>query len=201
MKEARRTQADRTADTQEALIGAARQLFATHGYADIGTEAIVRTAGVSRGALYHHFADKTGLFAAVFETVEAEIAARLGEGIAAANESDPIEMMRLGARIWLDFCADPEVHRIVLIDAPAVLGWSRWTEISTRYNIGLVRTLLTQAIDAGRIPPQPVDATAHILLGAVREAVLYLARSQDALQARQETGAVLDRMIRALTAG
>lgn len=160
MRQSRRTQADRSADTREALVAAARQLFATHGYADIGTEAIVRAAGVSRGALYHHFADKSDLFAAVFETVEAEIAARLGDGIAASGESDPIEMMRRGASIWLDVCADPEVHRIVLIDAPAVLGWARWTEIGNRYNMGLVRTLLTEAIDNGKIPPQPVDATA-----------------------------------------
>lgn len=201
MKESRRTQADRSADMRGALIAAARQLFADRGYADIGTEAIVRAAGVSRGALYHHFADKGDLFAAVFETVEGEVATRIREGIAAAEGSDPIEMMRLGVSIWLDACADPEVQRIVLIDAPAVLGWVRWMEISNRHNIGLVRTLLTQAIETVRIPPQPVDATAHTLLGAVREAALYLARADDAVRARQETGAVLDRMIQALAAG
>src|SRR5262245_30559689 len=147
MADSRRTQAERSAETSEALIAAARTLFAVHGYADVSLETIVRTAGVTRGALYHHFADKTELFAAVFEQVDGEVAARMGDAIAAAGQTDPIEIMRLGARFWLDACADPEIQRIVLVDAPAVLGWTRWTEIGNRYNIGRVRDLLTHAIE------------------------------------------------------
>jgi hypothetical protein len=86
----------------------------------------------------------------------------------------------------------------VLVDAPAVLGWARWTEIGNRYNMGLVRALLAHAIEVGRIPEQPVDATAHTLLGALREAALYLARADDRSQARQDTGVVIDRLIQAL---
>jgi AcrR family transcriptional regulator len=153
MNDTRRTQAERAADTRESLIAAARALFAEHGFADVALETIVRAAGVTRGALYHHFPDKSELFAAVFEQVEAEVAARMGEAIASANQTDPIEVMRLGAGFWLDACADPEIQRIVLVDAPAVLGWTRWTEIGNRYNTGLVRALLTNAIETGRIPP------------------------------------------------
>ncbi len=201
MNDDRRTQAERSAETREALVAAARPLFAAHGFSEVALEAIVRSAGVTRGALYHHFADKTELFATVFEQVEGEVAARMGEAIAATGETDAIEVMRLGAAFWLDACSDPEIQRIALVDAPAVLGWTRWTEIGNRYNIGLVRTLLSSAIESGRIPPQPIDATALTMLGAMREATLYVARADDHDAARREAGAVIDRLIRALAAG
>jgi AcrR family transcriptional regulator len=194
----RRTQAERAAETRETLIAAARPLFAAHGFADVALETIVRAAGVTRGALYHHFADKTELFAAVYERVDGEVAARMGEAIGAAGETDALEVMRRGAGFWLDACSDPEVERIVLVDAPAVLGWTRWSEIGNRYNIGLVRALLTAAIETGRIPPQPVEATALTMLGAMREATLYIARSEQREQAREDAGAVMNRLIDAL---
>jgi AcrR family transcriptional regulator len=194
----RRTQAERAAETREALIAAARPLFAAQGFADVALEAIVRAAGVTRGALYHHFADKTELFAAVFEQIEGDVAERMGEAIAASGETDPIEVMRLGAGFWLDACSEPEVQRIVLVDAPAVLGWAQWTEIGNRYNVGLVRALLTNAVETGRIPPQPIEATVVTVLGAMREVTLYVARAEDHDQARREAGAVMDRLIRAL---
>jgi AcrR family transcriptional regulator len=186
--------------TREALIDAAVALFGDRGYAEVGTEQIVARAKVTRGALYHHFADKTELFAAVFEQVEGEMAERMAEAVAAARETDPVEVMRLGTRFWLDACADPEVQRIVLMDAPAVLGWERWTEIGQRYNIGVVTALLVDAIDSGRIPPQPVEATALTMLGAVREATLYIARAKNQRQARKDAGAVMDRLIDSLRA-
>jgi AcrR family transcriptional regulator len=199
-KDNRRTQAERAADTRETLIAAARSLFADPGFADVALETIVRDAGVTRGALYHHFADKTELFAAVFEQVEAEMAARMAEAVAAAGETDPIEVMRLGTRFWLDACADPEVQRIVLMDAPVVLGWERWSEIGQRYNIGVVTSLLADAIDSGRISPLPVEATALTMLGAVREATLYVARATNQREAREDAGAVMDRLIDSLRA-
>lgn len=200
MGDGRRTQAERSAETREALIGAARPLFAAHGFAEVTLETIVRAAGVTRGALYHHFADKTELFAAVFERVEGEVAERMGQAIAEAGETDPVEVMRLGAGFWLDACSEPEVQRIVLVDAPAVLGWTRWTEIGNRYNIGLVRALLGSAIESGRIPPQPIEATALTILGAMREATLYVVRAHDHQRAREDAGAVMNRLIRALSA-
>jgi AcrR family transcriptional regulator len=200
MDDTRRTQAARAAETREALIGAARPLFAEHGFSEVALETIVHAAGVTRGALYHHFADKTELFAAVFERVEGEVAARMGEAISAAGQTDPLEVMKLGAAFWLDACSDPEVQRIVLVDAPAVLGSSRWSEIGNRYNIGLVRALLTSAIETGRIPAQPVEATALTMLGAMREATLYIARAEQHDQARQDAGAVMNRLIDALAA-
>jgi hypothetical protein len=128
------------------------------------------------------------------------MAARLGEAIAASSQTDPVEVMRLGADFWLDVCSDPEVQRIVLVDAPAVLGWARWTEIGDRYNTGMVRALLTNAVETGRIPPQPIEATVLTILGAMREATLYVARAEDHDQARKDAGAVMNRLIRALDA-
>jgi AcrR family transcriptional regulator len=200
MERTRRTQAERAAETRDTLVKAARPLFAAHGFADVALETIVRAAGVTRGALYHHFADKTELFAAVFEEVEAEVAERMSRAIVTANQTDPVEIMRLGVSFWLDACSDPEVRRIALEDASAVLGWTRWTEIGNRYNMGLVQELLKSAIEAARIPPQPVEATALTLLGAMREATLYVARAEDHKQARREAGDVMDRFIAALSA-
>lgn len=199
-KGGRRTQAERAAETRDALMGAARPLFATVGFADASLETIVRDAGVTRGALYHHFADKTELFAAVFEQVEAEMAARMGEAVAAAGHSDPVEIMRLCSGLWLDACAEPEIQRIVLLEALAVLGWERWSDIGHRYNIGFVTGLLNEAIESGAIPRQPVEATALTIMGALREATLYIARADDQRQARADAGAVMDRLLEALRA-
>lgn len=153
MEVKRRSQLDRSAATRSALIRAARPLFAARGFAGVGTETIVRAAGVTRGALYHQFTDKTELFAAVSEEIEQELAARLGERIAAEAATDPIEVMTVGAGAWLDACAEPEVQQIVLLDGPSVLGWQRWREIGMRYGLGLVEGLLAHAIEVGRIEP------------------------------------------------
>jgi AcrR family transcriptional regulator len=200
MKDNRRTQAERTAATRDALIAAGRSLFSGHAYNAVSTETVVRTAGVTRGALYHHFADKAELFAAVFESVEAEVTGRIGAAIGEAGLSDPLAVMRLGAQTWLEASAEPEIHRIVLLEAPAVLGWERWREIGNRHNMGLVVALLAHAIEVGRIPPQPVEPLAHTLLGALREAALYLALAADRTQAAADVGAVIDTLINSLAA-
>ncbi|HEY3880835.1 MAG TPA: TetR/AcrR family transcriptional regulator [Trebonia sp.] len=197
---ARRTQADRSATTRDALIAAARQLFAEQGFADVPTDAIVAAAGVTRGALYHQFADKTALFDAVVEAVEADIARRLADEVAAAGISDPIEAMRCAVSTWLDICVEPEIHRIALIDGPSVLGWARWREVCKRHVFGLVQALLTQALELGAIRPQPVQPLAHVLMGAGDEAALYVAEAADHAQARAEMIAVLDQLVGGMTA-
>jgi len=200
MKVNRRSQADRSAATRAAHVGAARSLFAERGFGGVGTETIVQAAGVSRGALYHQFADKTELFGAVYEAVEEEIAGRLGERIAAARASDPIEVMMLGADAWLDACREQEVQQIVLLDGPAVLGWERWREIGMRYGLGLLEALLVHAIEVGRIPAQPVSALAQVLVGALDEAALYLARAEDQSLADEEVRAVIRGLVAGLVA-
>lgn len=200
MNDNRRTQAERSAATKDALLGAARPLFAAHGFGGVSTEAIVAAAGVTRGAMYHQFTDKAELFAAVFECVEAEITARIDAAVATAATTDPIQIMKFGAGIWLDACAEPEVQRIVLVEAPAVLGWERWREIGLRYGMGLVHGLIAHAISVGRIAEQPAEPLAQVMIGALDEAALYIARAEDRTRARQEVGAVIDRLVAGLAA-
>jgi len=200
MKINRKTQVERSEATRAALINAARGLFAASGFSAVGTEAIVRAAGVTRGALYHQFSDKTGLFAAVFEVVEAEITQRIDAAVSNSGQSDPIVLMKLGAATWLDVCAEPEVQRIVLIEAPAVLGWDRWREISLRYGMGLVQGLVDYGISVGRVVAQPVAPLSHVLIGALDEAALYVARADDPAEARREVGAVIDRLVQSIAA-
>ena len=197
---ARRTQADRSAATRDALVAAARQLFATQGFAEVPTDTIVAAAGVTRGALYHQFADKTALFDAVLEAVEADIARRLADEAAHAGISDPVEALRHAVRTWLDICVEPEIHRIALIDGPSVLGWTRWREVCQRHVFGLVQALLGYGIELGRIRPLPLRPLAHVFMGAGDEAALYVAESADRTRARAEMIEVLDQLIEGVTA-
>ena len=180
--------AERSEATRAALVAAARPLFAERGFAGVGTEEIVRAAGVTRGALYHQFRDKQELFAAVFEQVEAEVTQGTAQAAAASGTTDPLQALRIGAEAWLEACTEPEVRRIVLLDGPAVLGWEHWREIGMRYGLGLV----------DRLEPQPVRALAHVLIGAIDEAALYVATAEDQAAARAEVGAVLDRLLAVL---
>jgi AcrR family transcriptional regulator len=192
--------AERSEATRAALVAAARPLFAERGFAGVGTEEIVRAAGVTRGALYHQFRDKEDLFAAVFELLESELAQRTAAAAGASGTTDPLTELRVGAEAWLDACTEPEIQRIVLLDGPAVLGWERWREIGTRYGRGLVEAVLQAAVDAGHLAPQPIRPLAHVLMGAVDEAALYVATAEDPPAARVEVGAVLDGLITSLAA-
>ncbi len=182
--ESKRTQADRSAATRDALVSAARPLFAEQGYAAVSTDHIARAAGVTRGALYHQFAGKEELFAAVFEQVEAEIAGRLATQL--GSGTDPLAALHDGIDGWLQICSEPEISRIVLIDAPAALGWERWREIGQRYGLGLVEVAIQGLLDAGLLPDQPVRPLAHVLVGALEEAALYAARADDQARATAE---------------
>jgi AcrR family transcriptional regulator len=191
----RRTQAERTAATRALLIGAARKLFADNGFADVSTQAIVASAGVTRGALYHQFDDKSGLFAAVYEEVERDLVTDIARQIADDPPADPLEAMRIAARLFLDRCSAPDVQQIVLIDAPAVLGWDRWRAVGVKYGLGVIEGMLAHAIAEGAIPEQPLRPTAHVLLGALDEAALFVSRAANRDQARKEMDAVCDRLI------
>ena len=168
--------AERAAATRAALVASARRLFVERGYFDTGTEDIVRDAAVTRGALYHHFADKKALFEAVFEAVEDDLVAAAGD---APPDGDAFGRLRSGLLGFLDASLTPEVQRVLLIDGPAVLGWQRWRELEAQYGLGAIRQLLATAIAEGTLTPRPVDPLAHILLAALDEAALYIANADD----------------------
>src|SRR3954451_10692474 len=185
--------------THAALIAAARPLFAERGFAGVGTEEIVRAAGVTRGALYHHFSGKDDLFRAVFEQIESEVTERIAQG--ALSDPDPVAALRAGAEMFLDACLEPEVQRIVLIDAPSVLGWEGWREVASAYGLGLIKAGLAGAIEAGALAPQPVDPLAHVLMGALDEAAMYVAQADDPKKAREEAASIFEHLIESLRAG
>jgi AcrR family transcriptional regulator len=182
-----RTKSAQREATTAALIAAARALFAERGYAGVATEEIVHRAGVTRGALYHHFrGGKEDLFQAVLVQLSAETTRRVIE--AAGASDDPWEALVIGADAFLDACATRDVQQIMLVDGPAVLGWDVWRAADSDYALGLLEQALQRAIDAGRLTDQPAKALAHVLIGALDEAAMVVARADDPEAARAEMG-------------
>lgn len=179
--------------TRAELVAAARRLFAEHGYGGVGTEEIVRAAGVTRGALYHHFAGKKDLFRAVYEDIERELVEQIAA--VAVSAGDPVAALRAGAQAWLDACEEPDVQQIALLDAPSVLGWEEWREIGMRYGFGLVEGTLQAAVDAGLLDKQPVKPLAHLIVGAIDEAALVVARADDGGKTKREVDEAVQRFL------
>ncbi|MEO3976603.1 TetR/AcrR family transcriptional regulator [Streptomyces sp. CAU 1734] len=189
----------RSRATRAALVSAARALFAERGYAGVGTEEIVRAAGVTRGALYHQFRDKTDLFDATVRTVEAELTERIA-GQVMTDAADPVGALKAGARAFLDAFAEPDVERILLLDAPGVLGWRRWREIGQEHGLGVITAALEAALAGGATAGRPVPPLAHILLGALDEAALMVAHADDPEAARAEMTEALEHLVDGLLA-
>jgi AcrR family transcriptional regulator len=174
-------QQDRSKATRATLIATARRLFAERGYAGVPAGEIVAEAGLTRGALYHHFQDKQGLFKAVFLELETEVAEEIRAAMAVAAEP-------AGAALgtFLTACERPEMIQIGLIDAPAVLGWQTWREIESEHGLGLITEFLREASEAGELVTTAVDVLAKLLLSALIEAALVIANAQDRAAARQQ---------------
>jgi AcrR family transcriptional regulator len=167
-------QVERSEATRAALVTAARNLFSQKGFGDTATEDIVAAAGVTRGALYHHFRDKTDLFRAVYEDIEFEMKDRL-EG--AMDKGDIIEAIASGISAYLKECRNPVLQQIMFNDAPSVLGWEACVEIGDRHGRGVIRAGLQRAMDEGLIDPVPVDLVVQMIRGALMEAGQYVART------------------------
>jgi len=193
----RTTKAEQSEATRAALMATARELFAKRGYAAVGTEEIVRATGVTRGALYHHFAGKKELFEAVYEDVERQLVEQIASS-AVSTAADPLQALLAGAEAFLDVCEDPAVQRIALIDAPSVLGWERWREIGLLYGFGLVQGTVEAAMEAGLIDRQPPGPLAHLLLGAIDEGAMLIARADDDGETRRQVGQSVGRFLEAL---
>jgi AcrR family transcriptional regulator len=189
-----RTQRERSETTIRALVDAARSLFARDGYEAASLDEVARLAGVTKGALYHHFGGKRELFLAVFEAEERRLMRTIAE--AHGKERDPWKGFYAGCRAFLE-ALDPGVQQITLIDAPAVLGTEAVAEILDRYSMKLTRNGLALAIQAGAIRPRPIEPLAVLLNGALCEGARLVSRADDTASARR---AVL-REIRALLDG
>jgi AcrR family transcriptional regulator len=190
--------AERGEATRAALIEAARELFSERGYAAVGTSELVRHAGVTRGAMYHHFPDKRELFRAVYEQTEKELV----EGLAAriATIEDPWEALVAGMRSFFDISSDPKLMRLGLIDGPAVLGWEAWREIGNRYGLGVTTAALQRAMDAGVLRPADVTLLGHMLLAALGEAAMLLANAENPRAERKRVEGTILTMLEGLRA-
>ena len=164
---------ERGRTTRDRLIATARVSFGELGYEATSIGAILEAAGVARGALYHHFANKEALFDAVLDRVMGELAAAVVE--AAREQADPADAVRVGSLTWLRAAADPAVQRIALLDAPSIVGWPRWRELDEQYTLGGTKAALRRLSAEGRLPAGDTDLLAHMILAAVGEAALRTA--------------------------
>lgn len=193
-----------TKATKVKLLEAARQLFTERGFNEVPAEELVQQAGLTRGALYHHFGGKgvlggkEGLFAALYEEVQREIGGKIWE--AAEGQRDAWSALRTGCHAFLGACVDPTVRRVVLLDAPSVLGWEHWRTVDAKHGLGLLKEGLREAIEEGAIRDQPVDPVAYLLLGAMNEAAMWIARSGEPETALRQAGESLDELLEGLHA-
>lgn len=183
--------------TRGQLIEVATRLFAEHGYEGTSIEAVLSAAGVSRGALYHHFAGKEALFEAVVSAVSEQVTVELTEAVQGC--ADPLDAMRTAAIAWIGLAADPVIQRVVLVDAPSVLGWERWRAMDDGRTLGTMRAMLQAISDSGRLPAELVGPFSHMILAALDEIVLVIARAPDSTAAvaegRMAVQALLDRLL------
>jgi AcrR family transcriptional regulator len=191
-KQPRRTQRERSDATRSALVAAATALFAERGFHGTPAELVVGRAGVTSGALYHHFGDKRALFKSVLDAVERRLAQRVAS--AARTGEDPWQRLELGVAEYLRACAEPEVRRIVLVDGPSVLGWEEWHAVDAGHHLRPLAAALAAGMRAGQVDRRPPLPLARVLLGALTEA--GLAAEEDAEGAQDAVRWLLTRLRR-----
>lgn len=192
----RTVKATRAEATRRALIDSARELFGSQGFANTSVDEVVRHAGVTKGALYHHFRDKDDLFRAVVEEVKLEVTqAAADQYFVAAEGEDPLKTVHLTCLAVIDAHLDPAVQRITVLDARAVIDASVRRELEARYEVALLRGAFRAAMRAGTVEPQPIVALAHIVAGALTEACALIAEADDKETARAEVGEVISRLL------
>ena len=182
--------------TRHALVDSAVELFTKRGYAATSLDEVAKRARVTKGALYHHFSGKQALFEAAFDAVESTVINRLTEIL--GGPGDPWDRAMNGIRHYIQVCLDPSYQRIVVHEAPVVMGWERWREAEERCSFGLVRSGLQALIDAGEIDDLPVEATARLLFGALTAGATMIARSADPKKTGAEVSTTIIRMLERL---
>jgi len=171
-------------ETRALLVKTGRRLFAKRGYRAVSGEEVVAAARLTRGALYHHFDGKAGLFRAVVVDAMKEVNGRIAQ--AAHGATNPWKALELGIRAFLDVCTAPDLQRILLVDGPAVLGWRAWRELDLQHGVGLLREVLRRAVSAGQMAVPDVDTASHLVAGAMIDGAMIIANaSGQALVRRQ----------------
>jgi len=190
----RRTKAEQAEVTREAIVKAARKLFATRGYANTAAEDLMKKVGLTRGALYHHFGDKEGLFRAVADDVRHEVRDKIAAAI--AEPDDAWEHLRCGCEAFLRACLARDVQQIFILDCPAVLGWE--PDHKDDECTQLLRTGIEHAVESGAIESLPVESLTYMVLGALIQAALAIARAKDQQKALRETITTVTSMLEGL---
>ncbi len=200
MSDTRNAPAKKPSKNREKLLAVARRLFAERGYAATGTEDIVREAGVTRGALYHQFADKQDLFRAMLKEMLPEIGQRLFNETMARIDSDR-EDLKVGCRVLLGIYADPEVRRLFLIEGPAVLGLAGWQALQAPLSTLFLHHALQHLVDEGTLGAREMEPVAELLAGALQQAGLGIGNADDPQVARERYAAGLDLIVDGLMRG
>ncbi|MGD0379716.1 MAG: TetR/AcrR family transcriptional regulator [Acidimicrobiales bacterium] len=195
----RRTQTERSEATRSALMASGRKLFGSNGYGRTAREEIVADAGVTRGALQHHFGDKQGLFRSVYEELEQELVGSTAQAAMQVGHEHPLEMLRAGCQAYLDAMLDPAVQRICAVDGPAVLPTDVRSEIADRYALALVREVVQSAMSQGEIQRAPLEPLTRMLLASVMAAAQYVATAENSTSARRDAGKTVDVLLSSLT--
>lgn len=181
--------------TRRRLVDTAVALFTEHGFAGTSTTAVVKAAGVTRGALYHHFADKEALFEAAHEQVQLEVAERCAAAAAAAHPG-PAAGLRAGMAAYLDACMEPHIQRILLRDGPLILGWERSVSFDDPHCARRqLRDGLREAERQGLIPSGRAEGMTHLVFGAANQAGAVIAAASEPSAARAETGEAMDDLL------
>lgn len=179
-------------------MDSAVELFTERGYGGTSLDEIAKSARVTKGALYHHFGGKQALFEAAFDAVEAGVVARLAE---IANETgSPWEAARASLRAFLEVCLEPAYQRIVVNEAPAVMGVERSRAAEERFTFGMVRESVAALIEVGEIEPLPVESLSRVVFGALSAGASTIAGSSHPRQTRVEVGQCVERLMDGLRA-
>jgi AcrR family transcriptional regulator len=185
--------------TREQLIEVATRLFADNGYEDTSVEDVLAAAGVSRGALYHHFAGKDALFEAVVESVEASVMTALMA--AGAEAPDALSRVKTVVLAWIAMAGDPVIQRVILLDGPSVLGLERWYDPDKQQAFAAMSALLETVADDGHLARELVGPFAHMILGAMDEMAIVVARAPDSAAAIDEARPAIEEMLNRLLSG
>jgi AcrR family transcriptional regulator len=179
--------------TRAQLLAIARDLFVARGYAHVSAEEIVQAAGMTRGALYHHFDGKDGLFAAVYGQMQDEVNARIEA--ASLGIDDEMQSFRACCSAWLEACVDKGFQQVVLLDAPNVLSWEAWFAADEENSLKDIHDSLVKLASQGIIAGYGLEALAHMLIGGLNQGALYIARADDPHAALGDAQRWLDRLL------
>lgn len=192
----RTRRAEYSESTRQALVDSAVDLFTKRGYAGTSLDEVVKRARVTKGALYHHFSGKQALFEAAFAQVETRTIESLTAVVTA--DGDAWETAVAGLRAYVRKCLDPEYQRIIIHEAPVVMGWERWREAEEHFSFGLLRTAVQLLVDAGEIEEAPVEIMARLLFGALSAGASTIASSSDPKRTGREVERAILRVLEGL---